>query len=136
MDFSNFGVVSFTKQAKVAKFVDNIVAGKLTGTQCKKCGRKYFPPRADCAYCINSEIEWFEIKGPGKLLTFTEVQYGPLGFEAEQPYVLGMVQFPEGVRVTAKISKKIAVNDIRIGMELRPASAKIGDEKYNFEFVK
>jgi uncharacterized OB-fold protein len=135
MDFGNFGTVSFTKQSKVVPFVDNLAAGKFVATQCKKCGKKYFPPRADCPYCITSEIEWFEVKSKGKLLTYTEVQYGPLGFEAEQPYVIGIVEFPEGIKVLSRISKKIEVAKIKVGMELNVVPVKLNEEKFTYEFV-
>jgi uncharacterized OB-fold protein len=135
MDFGNFGTVSFTKQSKVVPFVDNLAAGKFVATQCKKCGKKYFPPRADCPYCITSEIEWFEVKSKGKLLTYTEVQYGPLGFEAEQPYVIGIVEFPEGIKVLSRISKKIEVAKIKVGMELNVVPIKLNEEKFTYEFV-
>jgi uncharacterized OB-fold protein len=135
MDFGNFGTVSFTKQSKVVPFVDNLAAGKFVATQCKKCGKKYFPPRADCPYCITSEIEWFEVKSKGKLLTYTEVQYGPLGFEAEQPYVIGIVEFPEGIKVLSRISKKVEVVKIKVGMELSVVPVKLNEEKFTYEFV-
>lgn len=135
MDFGNFGTVSFTKQAKVIPFVEYLAQGKFMATQCKKCKNKYFPPRADCPYCLESEMEWFEITSPGKLLTYTQVHYGPLGFEADAPYVIGIVQFPEGIKVLSRISKKIDPTDIKIGMELRVVSVRINDEKITYEFV-
>lgn len=135
MDFGNFGTVSFTKQAKVIPFVDYLSQGKVMGTKCKKCQKKYFPPRMDCPYCFTSDIEWFEIKGKGKLLTFTQVQYGPLGFEADAPYVLGIVQFPEGVNVLSRVSKQIDPASIKIGMELRVVPVKLSEEKITYEFV-
>jgi len=136
MDFGNFGTVSFTKQAKAAPFVDFLSQGKVMGTMCKKCGRKYYPPRMDCAYCRTSDVEWFEIKSKGKLLTFTQVQYGPLGFEADVPYVLGIVQFPEGVNVLSRVSKKIPFEEIKIGMDLNVVPIKLSEEKISYEFVK
>ena len=134
MDFGNFGVVSFTKEAKSVAFVDSLAEGKLTGTICTKCGRKYFPPRMDCAQCLDSEVEWFDINGPGKLVTYSKVEFGPSGFEEVQPYVLGIVDFPEGVRVLAKISNKIAFENIKSGMELRPVPQKLNEEKLTYEF--
>ncbi|OGO16990.1 MAG: hypothetical protein A2Z02_06540 [Chloroflexi bacterium RBG_16_48_7] len=136
MDFGNFGTVSFTKQAKAAPFVDFLSQGKLMATKCKKCGNKYFPPRMDCASCRTSDMEWFEIKSKGKLLTFTQVQYGPLGFEADVPYVLGIVQFPEGVSVLSRVSKKIPFEEIKVGMELGVIPIKLSEEKFSYEFVK
>ena len=135
MDFGNFGTVSFTKQAKVAPFIEYLDKGKLMATMCKKCGSKYFPPRMDCPQCIDSEIEWFEIKSKGKLLTYTRVHYGPLGFEADAPYVLGIVKFPEGINVLSRVSKSIRVEDIKIGMELGIAPVRLNEEKITYEFV-
>lgn len=132
MDFGNFGVVSFTKQAKVAPFVDYLDQGKVMATECKQCGRKYFPPRADCPYCLSSEMEWIEIKGKGKLLTFTTVNYGPSGFEDLAPYNLGIVEFPEGVRVMAKIRKKVEAGDIKIGMELRVVPVVLAEDRFAY----
>ena len=134
MDFSNFGVVSFTAQAKSAAFVDYLAEGKLMGTVCKKCNKKYFPPRMDCAQCLGDDVEWFEIKGPGKLVTHSTVNFGPSGFEEVQPYTLGIVDFPEGVRVLAKISKKVDPAGIKSGMELRPVPQKLSEEKLTYEF--
>jgi uncharacterized protein len=136
MDFGNFGTVSFTKQTKAAPFVDFLSHGQVMGTKCKKCGKKFFPPRMDCAFCRNSDMEWFEIKNKGKLLTFTQVQYGPLGFEADVPYVLGIVQFPEGVSILSRVSKKIAFEEIKVGMELNVVPIKLSEEKVSYEFVK
>ncbi|MCD6568457.1 MAG: Zn-ribbon domain-containing OB-fold protein [Dehalococcoidia bacterium] len=132
MDFANFGVVSFTKQAKVAPFVDYLDQGKVMATECKQCGKKYFPPRADCPYCLSSEMEWVEIKSKGKLLTFTTVNYGPSGFEDVAPYSLGIVEFPEGVRVLAKIRKKVDVGDIKIGMELRVVPVVLSEDRFAY----
>ena len=135
MDFGNFGTVSFTKEAKAVPFVEYLSQGKVMATQCKKCGRKYFPPRVDCPYCINSEVEWVEVTGKGKLLTFTQVHYGPLGFEDDAPYVLGIVEFPEGVRILSRISKSINPDTIKIGMELTVKPVKLSEEKITYEFV-
>jgi uncharacterized protein len=135
MDFGNFGTVSFTKEAKAVPFVEYLGQGKVMATQCKKCGRKYFPPRMDCPYCINSEVEWFEVAGKGKLLTFTQVHYGPLGFEDDAPYVLGIVEFAESLRILSRISKSINPDTIKIGMELTVKPIKLSEEKITYEFV-
>src|SRR4030066_487310 len=133
MDFGNFGTVSFTKQAKAVPFIEYLDKGRFMAAMCKKCGSKYFPPRMDCPQCIDSEMEWFEIKSKGKLLTYTQVHYGPLGFEADAPYVLGIVKFPEGINVMSRVSKSIKVEDIKIGMELGIAPLRLSEEKITYE---
>lgn len=134
MDFGNFGVVSFTKEAKSVAFVDHLAEGRLTATRCTKCGKKYFPPRMDCASCLDREMEWFDVKGPGKLVTFSKVEFGPSGFEEVQPYILGIVEFPEGVRVLAKISDSIDRASLKAGMALKPVPRKLNEEKLTYEF--
>ena len=136
MDFGNFGSVSFTKQAKVIPFIEYLGQGKFMATKCKKCGVKFFPPRQDCPKCLTSDIEWFEVNSKGKLLTFTEVYYGPSGFENDAPYTIGIVSFSEGVKILSRVSKKIDPKTVKIGMELRVVPVKLSEEKISYEFIQ
>jgi uncharacterized OB-fold protein len=67
MGFDKFGRKSFTAVTKTAKFVDLLGEGKIEGTVCKKCGAKFFPPRADCSSCLSNEMDWFAMPNKGKL---------------------------------------------------------------------
>jgi hypothetical protein len=133
MDFANFGVVSFTSQAKVAPFVDYLEKGKLMATRCEKCKRSFFPPRLDCPNCVSGEIEWFEISGIGTLLSFTVVNYGPSGFENDTPYALGIAKFEEGVKVLGRISKDVDPADIKVGMKVKLTPTKIDGGRVAYE---
>jgi uncharacterized OB-fold protein len=135
MDFGNFGSVNFTKQSKVTAFIDYLAQGKFMATKCKKCGQKFFPPRADCPNCLTSDIEWFEINSKGKLLTYTVVNYGPLGFENDAPYTIGIVEFKEGVKVLSRVSKKIDPKTLTVGTELKVVPIKLTEDKVSYEFV-
>ena len=79
-------------------------------------------------------MEWVEVKGTGKLLTFSMVNYGPLGFEDKAPYALGVVEFGGGIKIFATLNKDIKEDDINIGMSLKVSPVKSADEKYYFEF--
>ncbi len=59
MDFKNFSLN--IAQTKVNRFVDELAAGKFMATVCKKCGKKYYPPQADCPDCMSSDMEWKQI---------------------------------------------------------------------------
>jgi uncharacterized OB-fold protein len=133
MGFEKFGVVSFTSEAKVAPFVDYLEKGKVMTTKCKKCGKAFFPPKADCPDCLTSEIEWVEVTGAGKLLTFTQVMYGPAGFENDQPYTLGIAEFGGGMRILGRINKAIKISDIKIGMKVNLAPVKLANEHFIIE---
>ena len=124
MGFENFGTVSFTTEAKTADFISYLEAGKVMATRCKKCGASYFPPRMDCPTCLLSDVEWFEVKGKGKLLTYTKVNYGPSGFEADAPYTLALGEF-DGVRILGRLSRDIGEKDIEVGMSLTVSPIKL-----------
>jgi len=81
---------------------------KLMGSRCQKCGVLFVPPRAICIKCSGTEMEWIEMKGKGKLAAFTCIAIGPPfmtkeGYDRKHPYVSGVVQLEEGVRVVARI---------------------------------
>ncbi len=135
MGFAKFGLVSFTAEAKAADFVGYLEQGKVTATRCKQCDRAYFPPRVDCSNCLTSDVEWFEIGSKGKLLTYTKVNYGPAGFEAEAPYVLAVADFAGGVRVFGRLSREIGAGDIKIGMDLTPIVTNLPGGKVLYEFA-
>ena len=74
------------------------------------------------------EMDWEEIGGEGKLISFTCIAVGPPsmkaeGFDRKNPYCLGVVELDRGVRVVARIQGVDArrPETIRIGT---PLSAK------------
>lgn len=134
MGFEKFGTVSFTTETKATDFVTYLEQGKVMTTRCKKCGTTYFPPKLDCPKCSSSEVEWIEIKGNGKLLTYAVVNYGPTGFENDAPYTLAIADFPSDLRVFGRLSKDIKENDINVGMALKVAPVKLPDDRISYEF--
>ena len=81
---------------------------KLMGSRCRKCGAFFVPPRTICIKCSGIEMEWIEMKGKGKLAAFTCIAIGPPfmakeGYDRKHPYVSGVVELEEGVKVVARI---------------------------------
>jgi uncharacterized OB-fold protein len=136
MGFETFGTVSFTSEAKTTDFIKYLEQGKVMATRCKKCGTNYFPPKMDCPSCLGSDVEWFEIKGNGKLITYTIVQYGPSGFENDAPYTLGILDFGDGLHVFGRLSKNIKESDIKAGMALKVVPIKLPGDRVSYEFIK
>ena len=136
MSFERFGSVSFTTEAKTAEFVTYLEQGKVMATRCRKCQTSYFPPSMDCPKCLLSDMEWFEIKGNGKLTTYTVVNYGPTGFEDETPYILAIAEFEDGIKIFGRLSRNIKVSDIEVGMELKIMPAKLPGGRVSYEFQK
>ena len=132
MGFENFGTVSFTTEAKAVDFVTYLEQGKVMTTRCKQCDTSYFPPKMDCPKCLQSEVEWFEIEGSGRLITYTVVHYGPSGFEDDAPYLLAVAEFPGGVRVFGRLDREIAESDIKVGMSVKPVTIRLPDDKISY----
>ena len=81
---------------------------KLMGSRCRKCGVLFSPPRPICIKCYSREMEWVELKGKGKLATFTSIYVGPpwmieQGYDRQHPYCSGVVELEEGVMIDARI---------------------------------
>ena len=81
---------------------------KLMGSRCRDCGALFVPPRAICIECCSSEMDWVEMKGEGKLAAYTCIAIGPPfmaeeGYDRKHPYVSGVVELEEGVKVVARI---------------------------------
>jgi len=99
---------------------------KLMGSRCRKCGSLSVPPRSICVKCYQSEMEWVAIKGKGKLVAFTSIAIGPPfmireGYDRKRPYVSGVIELEERVKVVARIEGVDASKPetIRIGTPLQ-----------------
>jgi uncharacterized protein len=136
MGFEKFGRRSFTGITKTAKFVDLLGQGKIDGTVCKKCGAKFFPPRADCATCFSNDMDWFEMPQKGRLETFTTAQYAPFGFEADPPYTMGVVDFGSGLKLFARLAKGMSPEDVKVGMDVTIRTLTYDDGQLSFEIIK
>lgn len=136
MGFEKFGRKSFTAVTKTAKFVDFLTEGKIKGTVCRDCGAKYFPPRADCAKCFSKNMDWFDMPERGKLETFTTAYYAPLGFEADPPYTMGVVDFGDGLKLFARLSKALKPEEVKVGMAVTIQPIKYDDGQISFEILK
>lgn len=124
--FKNFGRVSFVPYTKVSAFADYLKENKLKGTKCKKCGTLFFPPRAECVKCMSEEMDWVDMSGKGKLVTYTVIHAAPTGFENSVPYTIGVVDLAEGGRLLAWMDG-IKEDEIKIGMDLKVVPQMLED---------
>lgn len=116
---------STEKHTKIARFWDSLKKHKLTTVKCNKCNRILWPPRVVCSECHSDQLEWIELKGKGKLYTFTEVRRGiPAGYEQYAPYIFSMVELEEGPRVFAWVLDS-KLDDLEIDMEVEAAFKEI-----------
>lgn len=133
--FSKFGTVSFTSITKTNDFIDSLEKGQVMGTRCKGCGQLFFPPRADCFQCLSSDMEWFPVEGEGKLITYSKLQYGPVGFEGDLPYTIAVLDYGK-YRVFGRIAGDVPDDQLKVGMSMKTAVNALPNGRVNYVFQK
>ncbi|OGO31311.1 MAG: hypothetical protein A2Z29_08855 [Chloroflexi bacterium RBG_16_56_11] len=69
---------------------------RLLGLKCQSCGAITVPPKIACRQCAGQDMEITELRGNGKIRTFTTVFVAAEGRESEIPYTIVMVELDEG----------------------------------------
>jgi len=101
--------------------------GKLL-IQYDPVAKKYqFYPRPVSVYTGRRNLEWREVSGKGTLFSFTETHVAPPGFEDLAPYMIGVVELDEGVRMMTPL-QNITVDSAKLGMRVRVCWQKLSDE--------
>ena len=133
--FKKFGTVTFTSITKVNDFITTLEEGKIMGTRCKDCGTSFFPPRSDCFKCLDSEMEWFEVTGKGKLLSYSKLEFAPIGFEKDLPYAIAVLDYGD-FKVFGRIASSVPEDEIEVGMEMEAVPNTLPNGQLNYVFQK
>jgi uncharacterized OB-fold protein len=91
--------------------------GKLMAVKCNKCGKILLPPRPICNKCYSKDLSWIELKGRGKLLTYTIIHVAPKQFETLAPYAVGIVKLDEGPQLLGMI-RGVELDKLKAGINL------------------
>jgi uncharacterized protein len=101
--------------------------GKLVVQRCTTCGVYQFYPRSLCASCAG-ETEWVDATGRGTLHTYTVIrQNRSPAFAALSPYVVGIVELDEGVKMMSNIVD-CEIDQLEVGMALEVLLLKAADD--------
>ncbi|MEE2720243.1 MAG: OB-fold domain-containing protein [Pseudomonadota bacterium] len=114
-------------------FWDGAKKGKLM-LQWDPMKRKYqFWPRANSVHTGRRNLQWKAATGKGELYSFTITHVPVPGFESKAPYVIGMIELDEGVRIIGNMVN-VQPEEIEIGMRVKVAWEKINDDITYFAF--
>jgi len=133
--FKRFGTVSFASITKVNDFVGHLDEGKVTGTRCKDCGAVFFPPRADCYKCLTSNMEWFDVSGTGKLVSYSKLEYAPVGFEGDLPYCIALLDYGD-YKVFGRLAGDLPQEEVEVGMDMKTVVNELPNGQVNYVFEK
>lgn len=110
------------KPFTIFSFQEFLKEHRLMASKCKNCNALWLPPRPICVECHSDDLEWKELSGNGKIISYTVIPFGtkPMsnaGYSKDNPYCAGIIEVEEGPRISAEILNV----DVR-----NPASIKIG----------
>ena len=93
---------------------------ELRGSKCSNCGEVSIGTNSGCLNCGGDKIEHITLAREGRLWTYTVIRHKPpgdyLGPDPFEPYALGLVELPDGVRIMAPLVGD--VDDFEIGSRL------------------
>jgi uncharacterized OB-fold protein len=132
--FNKFGTVSFAGVTQINDFIGYLEQGKLMGTRCKTSGRYYFPPRAHCYESLSKDMEWFEVKGSGKLVSFSTLRYAPTGFTEDLPYTIALVDYGQ-YQVFGRIEADVPAEGLSVGMQMEARVTRTSNGQLTYCFT-
>lgn len=100
----------------------------LVGSKCRSCAETFFPSRLCCRRCSSEDMEKILLSRVGKLFSFTTVRVKPPHFIGEVPYLVGVVELPEGERIKTLLTG-CDQSVLEIGMEMELVIESIGKLK-------
>ncbi len=96
---------------------------KLMGLKCRTCNAITIPPKMVCRNCAGADLEPVQMKGTGRIKTFTTVFVASEGREQECPYTIVMVELDEGPWIMGNLS---GVEPAQATMELIGKRVEMG----------
>lgn len=101
--------------------------GRLLLQYDPEVGRYQFYPRAVSIFTGRRNLEWREASGKGTLYSFTETHVAPPGFEDLVPYMIGVVELEEGVRIMTPL-RNVTPDEAALGMRMRLCWQTLSDD--------
>ena len=97
-------------------FWDYCKARELRMQFCTDCSEWIWYPKAWCPSCgMRSGIEWRKMSGKGSIYSFTIIRQvidNSPAFQADIPFVIGLVELEEGPRIYSNVAdKEVAIGD-------------------------
>lgn len=88
----------------VSLFLSNLKEKKILYSECSSCKHKNIPPLPQCPSCNSTTMHLLEASNYGTIQTYTIIHYSSTQFEKETPFAVGIVEFPEGIRIMGRIA--------------------------------
>ena len=84
-------------------FWEGVQNHELKLQHCDDCQDYIFYPRLLCPNCFSDNLTWRNTSGKGVIHSYTVVHKAMPPFNEETPYVVGIIELQEGVRMMSRI---------------------------------
>lgn len=110
----------------------------LLGSRCRLCGEVVFPANPACPQCCQQTTEVIPLSRRGILYSFTIQRFKPPppygGPEPFKPYGVGIIELPEGLRVTSVLEESDPIK-LHVGMEMELVITKFFEDEEGNEIL-
>ena len=121
-----------TPEGLNAEFYEQAQDGVLYLQQCSDCSLVRHPPRYYCPECSSGRYQWSPSAGRGQLFSWTVTHLAfDRGWADDIPYVTGVIELEEGVRLVGSIDG-LAAEDLQVGL---PMATKLSPHGPEFTFI-
>jgi uncharacterized protein len=107
-------------------FWDEMKNHKFMLQYCNDCQKFIFYPRIICPHCYSENTSWKETSGQGKIESYTVIHRAMPPFKDEAPYVLGIIQLNEGVKMLSRVINER--DEVAIGKNVSVVYQKIEED--------
>ncbi|WP_436759990.1 OB-fold domain-containing protein [Streptosporangium sp. V21-05] len=112
--------------ADTAFFWEGVTAGELRIQRCADCGELRHPPGPVCPSCRSAARAFVTVSGEGEVYSYV-VHHNPPVPGHRTPFVVAVVELPEGVRIVGNVVDCDA-SRVGIGMPVRLTYRQMDDE--------
>lgn len=109
-----------SEKPTIEQYQRNIQEEHFKAYKCAGCGAIIAPPSGSCYSCGGNVMQWGEVSGKGKLVSFTVIHVASDEFKEEAPYFIAIVELEEGTRVTARLQgfDPLKPEEVKLGIPL------------------
>jgi uncharacterized protein len=119
-------VLKPVRSRDTAFFWDGTAAGELRIQRCGACGSLRHPPGPMCPACGATSPDHVVAGGGGEVYSYVVHHHPPMPGR-ELPFVVALVELPEGVRVLGELLD-VAPEDVRVGMPVEVTFLPVDDD--------
>ena len=90
--------------ADTRPFWEAVAEQRLVVQRCRTCARWVWQPRPLCPSCHTESLEWTEVAGGGRIVSWTVIHPPVLrAWARETPFAVLLVELDEGVRMIGRL---------------------------------